>query len=645
MVKLNASVSTNPDDDVNAERWLEELRAAPGTLDIARLSAAIDYLRETGIRPAALQQGLALARFASELLLDTDAVIAGLCYRTVRDNLADSRLVEQQFGADVRKLVDGLIGMSSASILELDDPRLLTTQRRDQAANVRRMLVALIDDVRLAVLKLAERVLALRNAKETSEERRRRIATEAQLIFAPLANRLGMAQVKWALEDLSLRYLEPEAYKTIASRLHARREEREEAVGRLMSELKMMCSAADIECEVFGRAKHIYSIWRKMHSKGLEFDEVYDVQAVRLVVSDVASCYAALGLIHTRWRHIDREFDDYIANPKANGYRSLHTAVLLDDGQPLEVQIRSTQMHEEAELGVCAHWQYKRPADAIEGTDDGVADKLDWLRQVLDLQEDGADLDELGTSLQIALETQRIYVRTPKGHVIDLAVGATPVDFAYRIHTEIGHRCRGALVNGRPAELDTTLATGQTVEVLTGEVAEPPQAWLEPGNGFVRTARARAKIQSYWHQASATQSLQSSWSWLFELLPGLEPSAAELADLSVDSQARLDGLLPARSEFVSRIAAELLSIRDVPEQGEAQFQCRFDNRSGLVGKVIAALQQGQADVVESSARTQEELIDLQLTLRYTQRSEVVDALLAMRSVDGFQSAEPLLFSG
>jgi GTP pyrophosphokinase len=382
----------------------------------------------------------------------------------------------------------------------MSNARMQTSEARDQVDNVRRMLVSLIDDARIAVLKLAERVVALRLAKTGSEDRQQRIAREAHLIFAPLANRLGIWQLKWELEDLALRYLEPDVYMSIARQLDGRRGEREEQVSQIVALLEDKLRERNVDATVSGRAKHIFSIFRKMRSKHVGIDEVYDVRAVRILVPDIAQCYSTLGVVHTQWQHIPSEFDDYIAAPKDNGYRSIHTAVMGPAGKTLEVQIRTHEMHEESELGVCAHWVYK---DGV--SEEGpLTEKMKWLRQVVEWQNEARDwalnAGDLGEELAETLREERIFVYTPQGHVLDLTAGATPVDFAYRVHTEIGHRCTGARVDGRPVSLNTPLQTGQRVEVITAKYESPERSWLDKQLGYVRTARARDKIQGWFRE-------------------------------------------------------------------------------------------------------------------------------------------------
>jgi GTP pyrophosphokinase len=484
------------DGSIDVSGWVTDLVSRHPHLQSASVQRACELVGGLGERAEThLERGIELAELVADLRLDTASVCAALLYRAVRAEAVTLASVHDRLGDDVAHLLEEVLRMASTSLLEMNNSRLQTSQRRDQADNVRRMLIAMIDDARVAVLKLSERVVALRGAKHDDVARQQRIGREAHLVFAPLANRLGIWQLKWELEDLALRYLAPDIYVDIARQLDGRRAERERQVAELASSLEAELRRRGIDAVVHGRAKHIYSIWRKMRTKNVPIDQVHDVRALRVVVPDIAQCYAALGVIHTQWRHVPSEFDDYIAAPKDNGYRSIHTAVIGPDGRTLEVQIRTTEMHEEAELGVCAHWAYKNG----EAEARPYAEKMNWLRQVVEWRDDvqGSGERDLGEELRALFRDERIFVSTPQGHVIDLAEGATAVDFAYRVHSEIGHRCRGALVDGRPAHLNAPLATGQRVEILTGEAQCPPRYWLDDHLGFVRSARAREKIRDW----------------------------------------------------------------------------------------------------------------------------------------------------
>lgn len=502
MVKVRGEILRCDDGRVDVDKWVGSLCERHGTLDSGFIREVSTQVRELGERGEEyLESGIELAELASDLRLDTAAVAAALVYRPMRAGLLSQAGARERFGDDVAHLLEEVLRMASSSLLEMSNTRLQTSERRDQANNVRRMLIAMIDDARVAVLKLAERVVALRAAKHYDEAHRQRIAREAHLVFAPLASRLGIWQLKWELEDLALRYLAPDIYMAIARQLDGRREEREAQIADMARELETQLRDQGIEAEVHGRAKHIYSIWRKMRAKNVAFGEVYDVRAVRVIVPDVAQCYAALGVIHTQWRHVPSEFDDYIAVAKDNGYRSIHTAVVGHDGRTLEVQIRTLEMHEQAELGVCAHWSYK-DGDA---EDRPYAEKMNWLRQVVEWRDDmeHSGARDIGDDLRELFRDERIFVSTPRGHVLDLAAGATPVDFAYRVHTEVGHRCRAALVEGQARALNSTLQTGERIEIQTGDSAAPQRYWLDMHLGYVTSGRAREKIHDWFRSRDA----------------------------------------------------------------------------------------------------------------------------------------------
>ena len=523
-----ANIAVDTDGRVDLKAWVGELCRGREHLDADAILNAATRLRD-GFDSDRFSSGLELAGLVASMQMDTASVLAALFYRPARRGDIHDEQLTRAIGEEGARLFTAVNGMADISLLDLTSSRMLASEATDQTANIRRMLVALIDDVRVAVLKLAERVVALKLAKNSFEERKTRIATEAMTVFVPLADRLGIWRLKWELEDLSLRYLEADAYMRIARQLQGRRAEREAKVNRIVGDLRAMFAERGIEAVVEGRAKHIYSIWRKMRTKHIPFDEVYDALAVRVIVGDVAECYSALGNIHMRWQHVRREFDDYIAAPKENGYRSIHTAVVGDAGEIFEVQIRTTEMHDDAELGVCAHWTYKGG-----DTEDGFyAEKVAWLRQVLAWQ------DSLGGTLADQLteemREERIFVHTPRGHVVDLSAGATPLDFAYRVHTEIGNHCAGARVDGRPVALNTPLRTGQLVQIQRDPRAAPRRAWLDPDLGYVRTARARSKIRNWLrlrdrevNVAEGRRDLEA----MFACIGLPSPAAGELSELA-----------------------------------------------------------------------------------------------------------------
>lgn len=489
--------------------WLEQLGAQVPVRDMDTLKRACARAEQcekageaAGTRwpygKGCLAIGLEMADILASLGADTDVLPAAVLYRAVREGQLSLPEVEKEFGEPVARLIEGVLRMAAISTTLNPTRKAVLGQQDGQLDNVRRMLLAMVDDVRVALVKLAERTVIIRAVKEATPERQQKVAGEIFDIYAPLAHRLGVGQLKWELEDLSFRYLQPGAYKKIARLLDEKRLDREHYIEAVIESLRGHLEAHGIkDARVDGRAKHIYSIWRKMQKKHLEFGEVYDVRAVRVLVREVRDCYAALGVVHSLWPHVPREFDDYIASPKENGYQSLHTAVVGPERKMLEVQIRTYEMHEDAELGVCAHWRYKEGSKA-DRRSDSYEQRIAWLRQVLEWHDElGDGANPMVDELKHGLVSDRIYVFTPDGHVVDLEAGATPVDFAYHIHTEVGHRCRGAKVNGHIVPLNYTLNTGEQVEILTAKEGGPSRDWMTPSLGYVATSSARQRIQQW----------------------------------------------------------------------------------------------------------------------------------------------------
>jgi len=395
------------------------------------------------------------------------------------------------------------------------------------AEGLRRLLLALIRDLRVVLVLLSVQLVRLRAGAKSAEPERRALAQLSVDIHAPLANRLGIWQLKWELEDLAFRYLQPETYQRIARLLDEKRTGREKFIDEAKHRIRATLAEAGIAADVDGRAKHIFSIWKKMQRKGLDFSELYDIRAVRVLVDDVADCYAALGLVHQLWAPVPSEFDDYIARPKGNDYRSLHTAVLGPDGRTLEVQIRTHAMHEHAELGVAAHWRYKEGGKAEASFERKVA----WMRQLLDAPREGDEDAGLLSGFNTELVEDRIYLLTPRGEVVDVPQGGTVLDFAYHVHTEVGHRCRGAKVNGRIVPLDFKPASGDRVEILTSKTGEPRRDWLLASNGFLASARARDKVRSWFHKLDRARNLQDGREMLDKELRRVAMLQADLAPI------------------------------------------------------------------------------------------------------------------
>ena len=514
MVKVREEHPEKADGSVDLERWVRRLQV-PDTVNRGTLLRAAGVARAADERvpsdselswdesSSCLRVGLEMAEILAELHVDQDGLVAAILYRAVREGKLANSIIADQFGAPIAKLIDGVLRMAAISRVKTERG-LVLGQAEEQSDTVRKMLVALVDDVRVALIKLAERTCAIRSVKD-HPEKRHKLAREIADIYAPLAHRLGIGHIKWELEDLSFRYLQPDSYKKIARLLDEKRLDRQGYIESVIAELRGELEKADIKADFSGRAKHIYSIWRKMQRKGIGFSQVYDIRAVRVLVPEVKDCYAALGIVHGLWRNVPNEFDDYIANPKDNGYRSLHTAVIGPQGKVLEVQIRTFDMHEEAEFGVCAHWRYKG-ADSERKKVASYEEKIAWLRQVLEWHEEtgGSAID---LTEQFSRAQDRVYVFTPDGHVVNLTQGSTPLDFAYHIHTEVGHRCRGAKVNGRIVPLTYVLQTGEQVEILTGKENAPRRDWLQPNLGYIRGARTRAKVQSWFRQQAREDNI------------------------------------------------------------------------------------------------------------------------------------------
>lgn len=440
---------------------------------------------------------LGMASILVDLNMDADTVLACIL-SAAPEYLADwADTLSAQWGKPVVDLIDGLSRMSHIQALSAAEGTPQTAQKNNDRAQqleaLRKMLLAMVQDIRVVLIKLAERTQLLRQLSGASPAQQQHIARDNQSIFAPLANRLGVWQLKWELEDLSLRYLEPELYKEVAKMLDERRIDRELYITEVVAQLQQALGQAGIAGEVTGRPKHIYSIVKKMKSKHLQFNQLYDVRAVRILVEDIKDCYAALGLVHHLWQPIPGEFDDYIARPKSNNYRSLHTAVSGPRGLALEVQIRTHDMHHASELGVAAHWRYKEGGKSDTKFDEKIA----WLRQILAWKDDVADHGDLLEQFNSELFQDKVYVLTPQGKVIDLPRGATPIDFAYAVHSDLGHRTRGAKINGNIVPLSTRLENGQRVEILTAKHGAPSRDWLNPALGYLQSPSARAKVRHW----------------------------------------------------------------------------------------------------------------------------------------------------
>ncbi|HEX7044340.1 MAG TPA: GTP diphosphokinase [Burkholderiales bacterium] len=486
-------------DDV--EGWLNALAEGRGAIDVDFIRRACRFAERAhaGQSRASgepyVQHAFAVARILGDFTPDHEAIAAAILHDTVEDTPATLDDIRREFGERVARLVDGVTKMEA--IQEYKGAAAQSGRREHaQAESLRKMLLAMAEDVDVVLIKLADRLHNMRTLAPLPEDKQKRIARETMDIFAPLANRLGIWQLRWELEDLAFRYLEPVAYRQIATLLAEKRVDRERYIEEFCRRLEAELRQAGIKAEVTGRPKHIYGIWRKMRRKGKDFGQITDVRGVRILVDTVRDCYAALGVVHGLWQYVPGEFDDYIATPKENYYRSIHTAVLGPEGKIVEVQIRTYEMHQQSELGVAAHWRYKEGIAADIDFDRKIA----WLRSLLEWKDEVAEATDFVDQFKSEVFSERVYVLTPKGKIIDLPAGSTPLDFAYHVHTDIGHRCRGAKVDGRIVPLTYKLKTGEQVEVLTVKEGGPSRDWLNPHLGYLHSSRARSKVQHWFRQ-------------------------------------------------------------------------------------------------------------------------------------------------
>lgn len=502
MVKLRDPNPLLPDGSLDLKLWLERVSEDRSERELEFIYKACLLAQKTettGLTTPwgdkCLNPGLVMAEILHDLGLDTPTLAAAIVYYANRYAHLSLDKIKENLSPEVAKLLSGVQKIDQVSV---------GRQRERYAENLRRMLLSIVEDVRVVLIKLVAHTSEMRAAVKWDEKLKTQMSIETQEIYAPLANRLGIGQIKWELEDLAFRFLEPEQYKQIAKFLHEKRLDREDYIEGLIEEITTKLKSQGIDSAVSGRAKHIYSIWKKMQRKGVGYNEIYDVRAIRITVATIQECYAALGVVHTLWQHIPKEFDDYIANPKENGYRSLHTAVLGPEGKTLEVQIRTPEMHAQAELGVAAHWRYKE--NVLH--DAHYESKLANLRQILKWQEEWTEDQESRDMIRNEIFRDRVYVLTPKGEIIDLPHDATVLDFAYHVHTEIGHRCRGAKINGRIVPLTHGLESGDKVEILTAKTGGPSRDWLNRDLKYLNTSRARAKAMQWFKKQDIDTHIQ-----------------------------------------------------------------------------------------------------------------------------------------
>jgi GTP pyrophosphokinase len=545
----------------------------------AKLAAARAALFDLGAEHSVLAAAVEAAEAVAALTQDIDLAVATALHWTRQSGLSrEPPALETRLNANALQLAAELARLGQLSL-----PANWAAKQAlnaEQAETVRKMLLAVAADPRLVVARLAEQLVRLRHARELELPERQRLALETRAILAPLANRLGVWNLKWELEDLAFRYLEPDDYHRIAHAISERRVDRERYIESVCALLERELRQAGVAAVIYGRPKHIYSIARKMQRKHVGFEQLFDVRAVRIVVESIADCYAALGVVHGLWHYVPGEFDDYIATPKGNEYRSIHTAVIGPEDKSLEVQIRSRDMHKQAELGIAAHWRYKEGG----ARDAGYERKIEWVRRVLDPTQ-AADLDgDPIERLKLELFADRIYAMTPRGEVVDLPRGATPLDFAYHVHTDLGHRCRGAKINGRIVPINQPLANGEVVEIITGKQAAPSRDWLSPDQGFLASARSRAKVRSWFrrvdqsdHRASGRESLERE---LARAGAGAELTAPLVRELKADSAEDLLRLIGEGEISNSALTQAIARVRAPAPEPLAAVRRRPPSRAG-----------------------------------------------------------------
>ncbi|MEZ7518007.1 RelA/SpoT family protein [Psychrobacter sp. NPDC078370] len=538
--------------NIDVPTWLDNVAKRIGQESVPNLSAACEFIRShmntsESERSGAYVTGIGMTDILTYLYQDEDALVAAMLYRSARKSIISLAEVEKNFGPDIFTLVKDTLAMGKLSEIIESNKRLedhFVNNQRDQLSNIYSMLISVTNDVRVVLIKLAERTFAMRELTFSRPERQTRVAREVMTIYAPLAHRLGIAQLKWELEDLAFRYLAPDRYKEIAKLLSEKRSERESYIQRVQDKLNESLADASIEGEVSGRVKHIYSIYRKMKLKGLSFDQLYDIRALRVLVNSPSDCYHVLGLVHGLWRYIPEQFDDYITNPKSNGYRSLHTAVIAEN-KSLEVQIRTHEMHFEAELGMCAHVNYK---EGLKNKKDNYLNqRISSLRQLLSINNEtrnqprsavvaGEEIGDIEFDEEEQLvdfdELERIYIFSRDGDITELPKGATVLDFAYYVHTQVGNRAQAARVNQRYVPLTYQLKTGEQVEIITKASREPNRDWLVASLGYIHTNRARSKLRQWFNKQDRDKNIEIGRQMLSKELERLSvhPNSIDLND-------------------------------------------------------------------------------------------------------------------
>lgn len=504
MVAVKEKIPHLSDGSVDIATWLQNmtnrhhLKETDFILKACQLADTTSKGLTTFYGKPCIEKSLEMAEIIFELKLDQESIIAAIISNVAKHTNLTLEKITQELGTNIAQLVSGVLQMDVIN-------NLAKAGDHTQIDRLRKTLLAMASDIRVVIIKLAERTCLMRGIKHINSVERKRLAQETMDIYAPLANRLGIGQLKWELEDFAFHYINPETYKTIATFLAERRADREKRIHETIARLKEQLEKSNIAAHVSGRAKHIYSIFLKMRGKDIDLKNIYDFSAVRIIVPHLDDCYTALSITHGLWEHIKEEFDDYISNPKPNGYRSIHTAVIGPDGKNLEIQIRTRQMHDEAEHGIAAHWIYKEK----KSHQSGYETKITFLRQLLAWHKEVAEEKSTPDKINTPILEDRVYVFTPAGDILDLSIGATPLDFAYHVHSQLGHRCRGAKVNHHIVPLTYALQTGDQVEIITTQHGTPSRDWLNKEFGYIKTSRARAKVAQWFRQQEVTQYIES----------------------------------------------------------------------------------------------------------------------------------------
>ncbi len=579
-----------------ATSWLHLMTEKRSPEQISMLQKAIELcleqksIHKTPIGETVLRQGLHMSEILASMKLDTETLCAAILYPSVEYGEVRFERINNKINKVVSKLIKGVQGMEAIRNLQSEhSDRVLTGTELE---HLRKMLLAMVDDTRVVLVKLAQRVQLLRLAKDLPKAQQTTLAKETQDIYAPLANRLGVGQLKWELEDLAFRYLNPETYTELAKILAERRIDRERYINSILQKIRNELSQANIEADVAGRAKHLYSIWKKMVRKNVGFEEIYDARAIRVLVPKIADCYTVLGIVHSLWPHIPKEFDDYIATPKGNGYKSIHTAVIATESKALEVQIRTFEMHQDSEHGVAAHWRYKEDGQQSSG-DQASERKIAWLRELLEWQEEVATSEQLLEQFHQNVVEDRVYVFTPEGRVVDLPPEGTPLDFAYHIHTEIGHNCVGAKVNGKMVTLTKTLQTGQTVDVMTRKNGKPSRDWLNINSGYLKSNKARQKVRHWFKKQNKQKNMEVGHSILNKELErnglsdiDLKPVAIKMNLMNIEDLFASVGMGDLGVHQVVNVANHLFRPQRKSEHSEIKLKSSHQQSSHFKNEIM-----------------------------------------------------------